>query len=185
MTAHAMKGDKEKCLAAGMDDYVTKPVNQEKLRRITDKWLNRDDIDKYIHPILTFHKEPEEPKGTDRSSVAIDLLEKTYGSDATDEILQSFIVHMREVLNTLESHMNGRDQRHVIEALHDIKGMSSSIFATELARFTYKLELTSREPEVDWSSLTDEVDKLKQLFYQIQSEIQSNSLTPGKQPTEG
>ncbi|MBX9696359.1 MAG: response regulator [Cyanobacteria bacterium] len=182
MTAHAMKGDKEKCLAAGMDDYVTKPVNQEKLRRITDKWMNRADIDKYIHPILTFHQAPEEPKVSDKSSVAIDLLEKTYGSDATDEILQSFVTHMKEVLNKLENHMDGRDQRHVIEALHDIKGMSSSIFATELARFTYKLELSSREPEVDWTNLTDEVDKLKQLFYKIQSEIQSNAAS-GK-PTD-
>ncbi len=39
MTANAMEGDKEQCLAAGMDDYVSKPVNQVKLKETLAKWL--------------------------------------------------------------------------------------------------------------------------------------------------
>jgi len=39
MTANAMQGDKEKCLAAGMDDYVSKPVNQQALKDTLAKWL--------------------------------------------------------------------------------------------------------------------------------------------------
>ncbi len=39
MTANSMQGDREKCLAAGMDDFISKPVNPSKLQEALKRWL--------------------------------------------------------------------------------------------------------------------------------------------------
>ena len=42
MTAHAMQGDREKCIDAGMDDYIAKPVSPKALAAMMAKWLSRE-----------------------------------------------------------------------------------------------------------------------------------------------
>jgi CheY-like chemotaxis protein len=40
VTANAMKGDREKCMAAGMDDYISKPVDRKRLQEVLSKWVS-------------------------------------------------------------------------------------------------------------------------------------------------
>jgi CheY-like chemotaxis protein len=44
MTAHAMKGDREKCLDAGMNDYITKPIKKEFVFEMIDKWVPNKEV---------------------------------------------------------------------------------------------------------------------------------------------
>jgi len=41
VTAHSLKGDEDRCLAAGMDDYLSKPISPEKLGAMIDRWMPR------------------------------------------------------------------------------------------------------------------------------------------------
>jgi DNA-binding response OmpR family regulator len=41
VTAHAYEADQERCLAAGMDDYLAKPFNQDQLKVVLDRWLHK------------------------------------------------------------------------------------------------------------------------------------------------
>jgi CheY-like chemotaxis protein len=43
VTAHALKGDKERCLESGMDDYLSKPVSPNKLQQKLETWMATDD----------------------------------------------------------------------------------------------------------------------------------------------
>ena len=76
MTAHAMQGDRERCLEAGMDDYVTKPLEPKVLFNALDRWTQSSDPSKEIVEAPQDYSSPE-------SAFSMDLDEGLFGEEAS------------------------------------------------------------------------------------------------------
>ena len=136
MTANAMSGDRLNCLSAGMDDYISKPVNQKKLSDVLQRWLpagsqmqTKEQIDS-LAKITDSTKKPME----------IEVLFTTYGNKAGNELLQSFQADAERLLQNLTRAVEQRDIVALKHNVHELKGTSASVYATELAELSRALE---------------------------------------------
>jgi signal transduction histidine kinase/DNA-binding response OmpR family regulator len=140
MTAHAMKGDREKCLMAGMDDYVPKPLNIKTLQDILEKLIPRETAAVSIAPPVVAVQE-ELPSAIDRS--VIDMLRSFAADGAPDpvaEITETFLVDGKDRLAKLNAALTRGDEVAARKAAHSLKGMSGAIGANHLSSLSNDVE---------------------------------------------
>ena len=117
MTAHAMGGDRERCLAAGMDDYISKPVDPEDMKRVLGRWLPEPSV-------------PAESAGTQPADV--DLARSRYGAKHADELSRMFIVKTAVDLQDLQHSSLARDSHAVLTIAHGLAGVCATLFAHQM-----------------------------------------------------
>src|SRR5690606_25901753 len=104
MTAHATQGDRDRCLAAGMDDYICKPVKPDNLLAVLERWLvNADGIDRDLTMDEWERQEP--PLSQNRSAEVFDsdaFVERLMGDvDLAKSIVADFLSDMTEQVASL------------------------------------------------------------------------------------
>jgi len=125
MTAHALYGDKEKCLQAGMDDYLSKPINVQKLKAV---------IEKFTSPSLRWEPFPEVPVPVPVSKLNLETVLHRLGGNR-ELLMEVSTLFLREypiMLEKIEKAMESRDPNEVYLATHNLKG-SVSNFGAEIA----------------------------------------------------
>jgi CheY-like chemotaxis protein/HPt (histidine-containing phosphotransfer) domain-containing protein len=134
MTAHALKGDRERCLEAGMDDYVSKPVTAEALREALEKYLAGDQPTRSPAP---------DAGPVETTPVEIDRIQEITDGDPEfeQELIESFLSDTRQRLAELESAVQQKSREEVKRHTHTIKGSSANAGARGLQEIARQMEL--------------------------------------------
>jgi signal transduction histidine kinase/GAF domain-containing protein/DNA-binding response OmpR family regulator len=134
VTANAMKGEEERCLASGMDAYLVKPVSVERLRATLERWL----------PIHEEASSISNPKDRTECTAVIDrnVLTAWLGDDeaALNSLLAKFRETAVETEREIESASRTGDLARLAAAAHKLKGAAQAVGATRVGGAAAKLE---------------------------------------------
>lgn len=145
MTASAMTGEKEKCLAVGMSDYVSKPIDALQVLEKVVKWS----LSSYeVQPNTMAHVESElkKEKLWDREQALARLLNKEV---LLNKICEVFVVKAPiKVQELIEQHKQGNSEE-VRQIAHALKGMCGEISANKLRELFSDIEVTAEKGNLD------------------------------------
>jgi len=171
MTASALAGDRERCLRAGMDDYLSKPVKLEKLREVLAHWAG-------------VQAAPSTPgAAVEATGEAVDLgaLEELRSyqlegeTDALDHLITKFLDSARDECAEARAALSRGDPETLRRAVHRLKGSSGMFGARRLSALSARIEeLSSRHTLGEAVPLVDELEQeLERVALVLQSERQA------------
>ncbi len=145
ITAHAMQGDKERCFASGMNEYVTKPISGDELILKIDRLLKIDDSTD--DEDLTMVVQPE----NDQKLFDFNHLDKmSMGNrEFQEELIMTFFEDVIIRYRKLEEWIQSKSIDKIINEAHTIKGASSSIGAVKIAEEALAIELSGKHNDLE------------------------------------
>jgi HPt (histidine-containing phosphotransfer) domain-containing protein len=147
MTANALEGDRERCLAAGMNDYVSKPVKLPELQAV---------LQHAAGVTLPSSVVPETGPVSDRDNESVDLsilaglreLSESGEPDPLRELIELFLEDVPARLRTMETALNASDSRMLKEAAHTLKGSANNLGARPMARLAAEIERLAAQQDL-------------------------------------
>ena len=138
VTAHGLAGDREQCLAAGMSDYVAKPVERAALAAIVSRWIEKGD------PVADDTDSRPPGTGDTLDPNVIAQLKADVDIDVLPGILDMFSIELEERLSGIIAAAGQGDMETLARESHSLKSMSATIGADQLNETAKALEMAAR-----------------------------------------
>ncbi|MDY6971928.1 MAG: response regulator [Thermodesulfobacteriota bacterium] len=196
MTAHAIEGYMEKCLGAGMDDYITKPLKRKKLITMVAKWTRRTENRELSEPVDNHLDcearaggiEDQEEKagimefvsGHNRPSLIVNTqfiksvpmnfekaVEEFEGDeDFLMEVIEGFLANVKTQIGVIRQGIADSNADAVRKEAHSIKGGAANLTADELSEVALELENMGKTENLDGGIET--LERLEKEFYRLE-----------------
>jgi PAS domain S-box-containing protein len=162
MTANALKGDRDRCLAAGMDDFITKPIDPERFYTVLQRWLSGQ-----AAPASSATPEEIGPAAGDEL-IDYSLLAKALGNDPAliARFAAKFLATSREGVGEMKAALGKNDLAGLAALGHRLKSAARQVGARQFAELCATLETCGQEG-VDSAEAARLVAQLEVLLQQI------------------
>jgi len=160
MTAHAMKGDRERCFEAGMDDYVSKPLEIRALLGVLDRWLQLSDLEKAesvrteepVPATPSFVIAPAEPPAppADEHPMDIERALERFGGDRPFliEMSRDYVAGFPERIKDIKTALKAHNSNDLSRLAHNLKGVSANFSAGPITNLSAELETLGRQDDL-------------------------------------
>jgi CheY-like chemotaxis protein len=149
MTAHAMKGDRERCLDSGMDDYIAKPLKAEHLTKTIDRVMSKVKKAKKISIKSQIRNKMAEEQYPNQDIPPIDFasaLERVEGDKSfLEELLNLYFEDFSEKYGQLQKAIEQKNFNLIRELGHNLKGSSANLSLTFLQETSSHMEVAGRD----------------------------------------
>jgi signal transduction histidine kinase/DNA-binding response OmpR family regulator/HPt (histidine-containing phosphotransfer) domain-containing protein len=185
LTANAMQGDRERCLATGMDDYLSKPFSKKQLGQVLEKWLPLMGGPKRSDAILEPKLEQSKGKTAmtreaadgpsnqiDREALhAIRALQQQGHPDLLSKVIHLYLADSSKSMQGIEEAVNQGSADRLRNVAHGLKSSSANLGALKMARLCKELEAMGLENQLANAHAT--LDVLENEYRAVCSALQS------------
>jgi two-component system, sensor histidine kinase and response regulator len=140
MTAHAMLGDRERFLAAGMSDYVAKPIDEAELYRVLARWLRAAPDAAAAPAPLPRPVDVGLPAAAPGLDIDSGLRRCSGNADLYRRLVRGVLRDIGDVTTRLRARLDARDVAGALALLHTVKGTTATVGADRVARAAAALE---------------------------------------------